>query len=363
MKKILVVFYFFVFGFLVSAQIPAGYYDAAAGLTGLPLKTALYNIIKGHIVVDYDGLYASYVSTDNLPTNKVWDMYSIKFDGTANYWFANTANSSDQCGSYNSEGDCYNREHSTPQSWFNGATPMYSDLFNVYPTDGYINNRRADFPIAKVSSASYTSSNGSKVGQCSSCGGYNGNAFEVIDAFKGDFARTFLYMATRYQNVVSSWPSNSNECAAVYAGNGNLVFHPWYITMLLSWCALDSVSQKEIDRNDAVYSIQRNRNPFIDHPEWILDIWGAEASVQQKELVNVDIFPNPASENLTIKFNDLNKAIEKIEIYSFTSSLVKSIENPTYNQSIDVSGFSEGLYTLVIYSGNLVSRNKVVVIH
>ena len=253
------------------SQIPAGYYNSATSLSGLPLKTALYNIIKGHTTVSYGGLYTSYQTTDNLPPNKVWDMYSIKADGTANYFYTHGNN---QCGNYSQEGDCYNREHSTPASWFNDATPMYSDLFNVYPTDGYVNNRRSNYPMAKVGSATWTSSNGSKVGICS-VSGYSGTVFEPIDSFKGDFARTFLYMVTRYENLVANWPSNSTECAVVYAGNNGLTYKPWYVSMLLAWCALDPVSQKEINRNNAVYAIQSNRNPYIDHPEYINLIWGS----------------------------------------------------------------------------------------
>jgi len=255
--------------FTANAQIPSGYYNAANGLTGLPLKTALYNIIKGHTSVSYDQLYISYQTTDVLPGNKVWDMYSIKADGTANYYYTH---GSLQCGTYNSEADCYNREHSTPASWINNATPMYTDLFNVYPTDGYVNNRRSNFPLANVAIASWTSSNGTKLGTPADTSNI-GNVFEPIDSFKGDFARTFFYMATRYENIVASWHNNS-IASTVYAANNGLVFKPWYVTMLLAWCALDPVSAKEIDRNNAVYAIQHNRNPYIDHPEYINQIWG-----------------------------------------------------------------------------------------
>ncbi|MFZ4400701.1 MAG: endonuclease [Bacteroidales bacterium] len=268
--------------YTVIAQIPPTYYNNAVGLSGLPLKTALYNIIKGHTSITYNQLYTSYTTTDNLPGNKVWDMYSIKANGTANYYYTH---GSLQCGSYNSEGDCYNREHSTPASWINNAYPMYSDLFNVYPTDGYVNNRRSNYPLANVATASWTSSNGTKLGSPADTSNI-GSVFEPIDSFKGDFARTFFYMATRYENVVATWHSNSPQAAAVYAANNGLVFKPWYITMLLSWCALDPVSQKEINRNNAVYAIQNNRNPYIDHPEYINAIWGGGSNIVKPEPTN-----------------------------------------------------------------------------
>ncbi|HOY32359.1 MAG TPA: endonuclease [Bacteroidales bacterium] len=362
MKKIFIVLICFLPTLLVPAQIPAGYYDAAAGLTGLSLKTALYNIIKNHTPVSYNALYSYYTITDKIFDSIVWDMYSMKADCTANYYYVNTANSSDQCGSYSSEGDCYNREHTVPASWFNENLPMYTDLFNVYPTDGFVNNKRANFPYGKVGSASYTSSNGSKLGNCSEAG-YSGKVFEPVNAYKGDLARTYFYMATRYENVVSGWPSNSSECAAVFNGDTELVFKPWFTNMLCFWCSVDPVSQKEIDRNNAVYSIQHNRNPYIDHPEW-LSIWcPGVGMVKTDPTLAVSVFPNPVSEYLNIRSEDLKNNINRIDIYSFTSSLVQRIEQPSDDLTINVSDFPEGIYTIVIYGGEKVSRSKVIIIH
>ncbi len=316
---LLIVHFFHLISF---AQIPAGYYDVANGLTGLTLKTALYNKIKGHTTVSYGGLYNSYQTTDNLPPNKVWDMYSIKSDGTSNYFYTHGSN---QCGSYSGEGDCYNREHSTPASWFNDASPMYSDLFNVYPTDGYVNNRRSNYPQAKVGNVTWTSSNGSKVGSCGITG-YTGTVFEPIDSFKGDFARTFFYMATRYENLVANWPSNSAECAAVYAGNNGLTYKPWYVTMLLSWCALDPVSQKEINRNNAVYAIQNNRNPYIDHPEYINLIWGGSPNIM---VTSISVTGQGGSSSISTQNGTLQMLASVLPANATNSTYTWSVKNPT----------------------------------
>ncbi len=254
----------------LQSQIPLGYYNSTQGLTGFPLKTALYNIIKGHTVHSYNQLWTDFQSTDKKPNGKVWDIYSDIPGGTPPYEFTFGTN---QCGNYSGEGDCYNREHTTPASWFSDASPMYSDLFNLYPTDGWVNNKRSNFPFGKVGSASWTSLNGSKLGTCS-YPGFSGTVFEPIDSVKGDLARTLLYMATRYENIIASWTSNSTEAASFYAGNSTTVYKTWAVNMLLDWVILDPVSQKEIDRNNAVYLIQHNRNPYIDHPEWIFLIWG-----------------------------------------------------------------------------------------
>jgi len=181
----------------------------------------------------------------------------------------------DKCGNFDSEGDCYNREHSFPASWFNDATPMYTDLFHLYPTDGYVNNRRGNYPFGTVSPPTWTSMNGSKVGSCSFTG-YSGTVFEPRDDFKGDFARSYLYMVTRYENVVAGWHSNNNNAEAVLQNNSYPAFETWFVNLLLTWCAADPVSAKEIARNEAVYAIQNNRNPYIDHPEFANAIWAPE---------------------------------------------------------------------------------------
>ena len=272
-KKITLLLGMFLFVQALFAQIPAGYYDAATG-TGATLKTQLYNIIKGHTDKGYSGLYACYTTTDNLPGNKVFDMYSVKADTTASYWFTNSANSADQCGgSYSGEGDCYNREHSFCDSWLGEASPQRSDLFHVYPTDGYVNNRRSSYPHGKVGSPSWTSTNGSKLGTSDASTGYTGTVFEPIDAFKGDFARSYFYIATRYENLIAGWVNNGSA-DQILAGNAYPAYQTWFLNLMIQWHNQDPVSQKEILRNEAVYAYQHNRNPYIDHPEWVSVVWG-----------------------------------------------------------------------------------------
>lgn len=258
------------------AQAPAGYYDDAYGKTGEDLRTALHNIIKGHSVKNYDDLWNYFPSTDKKSNGQVWDIYSDNPSGTPPYTFSYSV-SADQCGNYSNEGDCFNREHSTPKSWFNDASPMYSDLFQIYPTDGYVNNKRGNYPYGEVNSASWTSDNGSKIGN-SVVLGYSGVVFEPIDEYKGDIARTFFYMITRYQNVVSGWNGE------MYQGN---TLSGWAMKMLYDWDRNDPVSQKEIDRNNAIYNIQGNRNPFIDLNYFVFDIWDTQVGVGEIEGLNV----------------------------------------------------------------------------
>ncbi len=249
-----------VMGGKLFAQVPNGYYDNAAGKSGDELKSALHDIIKGHNSSSYGQIWTDFWTTDNKGDGVVWDMYS---DG-ANYIYYYT-NGNDQCGSYQQEGDCYNREHSWPQSWFNEQTTPRTDLHHIFPTDGYVNARRSNYPFGEVQSASWTSQNGSKLGTCKSSLGYSSTVFEPIDEYKGDFARAYFYMSTRYYGEDSNWGSSGMTTKSE--------IKPWAMTMLLRWSDNDPVSQKEIDRNNAVYEIQNNRNPFVDHPDYAHLIW------------------------------------------------------------------------------------------
>ncbi|WP_417710663.1 endonuclease [Pseudoalteromonas umbrosa] len=257
-----------------NGQDPTGYYATAAGLTGLALKSELHAIIKNHNNQGYGALWSfidqherdRYFEKDN----SVLDRYS---EQPTNSDAINFVAVGDQCGSYRGEGDCYNREHSFPKSWFGGKVePMNSDVHHIVASDGYVNAKRNSFPFGEVGSASYTSSNGSKVGSASGIG-YNGTVFEPIDAFKGDFARIYFYMATRYENVIASWHNKSSYGSDVLNGTSGLVYETWVINMLKRWHQQDPVDEIERARNQAAYEYQGNRNPYVDHPEFVDLIW------------------------------------------------------------------------------------------
>lgn len=262
---------------LAIAQPSNGYYDQADGKSQYSLKTAMFQVIKNPSVVSYAGLWDAFRTTDVRPDGKVWDMYS----GATNYRFG-----TDQAGNYSKEGDVYNREHSFPKSWFNDAKPMYSDLFHLYPTDGYVNGRRSNYPFGETNNPTYTSIGGfSKLGPCS-LPGYSGTVFEPADEYKGDFARTYFYMATAYEDKIAGW-----DCDML-SGNKQTCYKPWAMEMMLRWSKEDPVSQKEIDRNNAVEGFQHNRNPFIDFPGLEQYIWGTYTS----QAFSVDDYVCPWSE-------------------------------------------------------------------
>ena len=178
---------------LSYADPPAGYYDSATGLTGSALQQALHDIIDNHTYISYNAIWTAFCTTDDRYGNEVyvWDMYSL-------YEYKLVE---DQGGDATHEGEGYNREHSWPKSWFGGEVPpMYTDLFHIVPTDIWVNNKRDNYPYGEVTYPTWTSENGSRLGPCS-YSGYSGTVFEPIDGYKGDFARNYFYMATRYLNL------------------------------------------------------------------------------------------------------------------------------------------------------------------
>lgn len=252
----------------VLAQPPPGYYDPAAGLSGEPLRAALYGIISPHTVIQYSNLWSAFYRTDRKQDNTVWDMYSDVPGGTPSYSYQFV---SDQCGTYNSEGDCFNREHSFPTSWFNDVPPMNSDLFHIFPTDAWVNQARGSWPYGTVSSPDFTSSNGGKRGPCT-WPGCSGTVFEPINEYKGDLARGHFYMLTRYMNESVSWTTPIMTGGQLFS---------WTESLLLAWHTQDPVSAKEIARNDSAFILQGNRNPYIDNPQWAYSIWGPQAAVTE----------------------------------------------------------------------------------
>lgn len=248
----------------LSAQVPDGYYADAEDKSGATLKTALFHIIKDPRVVSYAELWDAFQVTDMHKNNKVWDMYSDEPMKGAQYQYDFRNN---RCGSYREEGDCYNREHVLPRSWYKSGGSLESDLFHLYPTDGYVNNRRGNLPLGEAGITYWESSNGSKIGQ-NTYGGYTQTIFEPIDAYKGDFARSLFYVVTAYEDKVSQW--NSDQVG----GNSYPGFSDWSLQLMLKWHREDPVSIKEVRRNEEVYKLQKNRNPFIDYPELAEFIWG-----------------------------------------------------------------------------------------
>lgn len=252
------------------------YYKKAHGKCGEDLKTALYQIVKNPSVVHYDSLWKAYTYTDMRPEGYMWDMYS----NTTQY--ADPTDKNLHKNSY--EGSGINREHSMPKNWLNPVArdskgkltyddikPMYSDAMHVIPTDGYINNMRSDLPYGETQSPTKGSQNMfSKVGPAS-LENYSKNVFEPADEYKGDLARIYFYMVTCYEPLAGTWTSDMFD---LDNDDNFQPYSPWALEMLMRWAAADPVSEKEMLRNEAVWRVQGNRNPFVDYPGLENYLWG-----------------------------------------------------------------------------------------
>lgn len=347
MKKHLLLITAILWTFSLSAQEPAGYYIAANGKKGRALRIALSQIISNNaVVLSYkEGLWNAFPQTD-VRNNKIWDIYSDIPNDTPPYEYTPVT---DQCGNYSGEGYCYNKEHSVPASWFGNQTPMYTDLFHIYPTDGYVNNQRGNLPYGEVGNANWTSLNGSKRGS-SVTPGYSGTVFEPIDAYKGDIARGLLYMCTRYYN--RDFDQNTPSMFT----DGNL--NSWALAMLIRWHEEDPVSQKEIDRNNAVYALQHNRNPYVDYPELVGKVFGADSvnafhygsAVALVDPALVAVYPNPAHEQFSVQSNSIT--VNEIVLFDLMGKEVLHIEAINNQSTVNVSHLPAGLYLLKIHSEN-----------
>jgi endonuclease I len=319
------------------AQIPAGYYNGAAGLSGASLKTALKTIItNGHVDHGYGGLWTGYLTTDRdyfyENDGTILDIYSEKPNGPDPYNYTPITN---QCGNYSGEGSCYNREHIIPQSLFNEDSPMVSDIHFIRAVDGKVNGIRSDYPFGVVgSNVSYLSQNQSKLGTSVSPG-YSGTVFEPIDAFKGDVARMILYFVTRYEDKLQGFTSGGMLGNTAFPG-----LQAWALNQYLAWNAMDPVSPEEIARNNASYTYQGNRNPFIDHPEYVAQIWGTPVVDTQAPTAATNIVANnPTSNSIAVSWTAATDNIGVTSYQVYGNGTLRATVSGTTTSTV-VSGLS-----------------------
>lgn len=342
--------------FLVSAmallaQAPSGYYNAAMGKQEAALKTALHEIIKGHTVLIYSQMPTYFRRTDWYPhpdsiNGYYWDMYSNnKFSS----W----------------SGSGMNREHSLPKSWWSTSpesTVAYSDIHNLYPSNSVANEAKLNYPLGVVISANY--SNGVvKVGTSNSLQpGYSGTVFEPANEYKGDFARTYMYMVTRYEEYANNWRSIGTS-SMINGGNTYPSFKPAAIALLLQWHRNDPVSEKEIVRNNEAYKLQKNRNPFVDFPVLAEYIWGEFKGSEWNGGTG-----EPEDETLRIKYNNESKSIE-FDIQETENSTYaiynaqgerKEFRRMPQNKTISIAEYQNGFYIVSVYTANVRKTAKFV---
>ncbi len=355
---------------------PAGYYNGATGLTCQNLKTALSNIITtGQISLSYstiDDIQMPIVDTirsDNGLSSIIWDIYSNNPTGPEPFTFTSAQNPN---GGFcvggatpGVEGVCWNKEHTFPRSWFklSGSSyqqPTEADLFVVRPTDSKINSNRGNIPYSTTGSSTYQfpipgafpvypmppNPVLDKIGPSNFPGVTAAASFEPYNAFKGDLARGYFYVLTRYQSNISNWVSLNGatglSIVADGATNGGLYpsFQLSYLTMMYNWHNLDPVDAKEINRNDLIFTQQNNRNPYIDHPEYVALVWQCTGALP---ITIIDFTAQKNNESVLLKWYatfetnfklfEIERSVNGTDFYKAGEVIGRNLANYTFTDN------------------------------
>lgn len=247
-------------------DIPEGYYDNAIGKKKAELKTTLFNIIKKANVLGYGS-----------GAGKTWSGF-VQVDVDKNGYYVDMYSSNKVKANGNSAGSGMNIEHSFAKSWW-GRTKnqAYQDIQQLRPSNSTANSAKGSWPMAEVDGDGKYNNGVIKVGKSTNRPGGSIDAWEPSDEFKGDFARIYMYMVTCYEDFDQKWTGNSTP---QLDNNTYPVFEPWTVDLLLEWAREDPVSDWEIQRNDKVYLIQGNRNPYVDYPELAEYVWGDKTDTE-----------------------------------------------------------------------------------
>lgn len=317
------------------SQPSVGYYNSAVGKKDAELKTALYQIIKTHNVLEYYSSSTSFLKTDWHPDGYFWDMYS---NYKRSYWSG------------------MNREHNMPKSWWSTnpeTTIAYTDLHNLYPSDATANSAKSNYPLGIVDSNPVFTNGVVKVGN-NIFPGYMGLVFEPANEYKGDFARDYMYVVTSYEDYMNNWRILGTS-SMLLNGASYPVFKPYAINLLLEWNRNDPVSTKEINRNNEVEKLQKNRNPFIDFSILAEFIWGkytgqqwSGEDVDPEDIGKSYVYYNADNKRLFVKGNKPEMA--KFLVYSI-NGIVKLEGNINADAEINIEELQNGLYILLVYSG------------
>jgi len=319
MKQVLSIITVLILSIGLYAQ-PVGYYNGTEGKTGDELKTALHNIIKNHLAWDYTYSKNIFSLSDRDPNNpaNVIAFYS----GQSKPW-----------NYYGTGGDYLNREHVYAKSHGNFGTdkPTGSDVHNLKPALAAVNIDRSNRDFDNCQGQP----NAIQHPIATECY-YTTDAWEPRNAVKGDVARIIFYMATRYEGTNGEIDLE----VADYVGTYPQPLHG-KLSTLYAWNQFDAPDAFERNRNDVIYSFQKNRNPFIDNPRWIEMIWGnvpadpiAIGNMQQ----SVDIVK--PSDNVTISCTaqgqgTISATLKWGTAYGqLTNSLPMTLSNGQYSATI-----------------------------
>ena len=341
--RILLVSFIQIFSSVIYSQIPNGYYNGVDTLVGNSLKVALHNIIKDHVEFPYTSssidVWDILKQTDKDPndSSKVILFYTGWSIDAAQEW---------------NSGNGWSREHvwSKSRGAFGTKKGAGTDVHHLRPADPSVNSAKNNRWFDTCSNPYLD--NGIYTGCFTSLTNW---VWQPRDEVKGDVARMVFYMATRYEGtngepdleLIDYLPADNNTSDPVYAN----------LNTLIQWHDEDSVDDWERKRNDLIYyDFQNNRNPFIDHPEYVDLIWDNFVGVSNREsFTSFKIYPNPTNNFIQMEIENYNGKIEA-KLYDFTGKHLLT----TNNTKISLADCPSGVYLLKICHGNMVDQLKVI---
>ena len=326
MRRILFIAASFAVLSMAQAQIPPGYYDGTEGLYGAELKAVLHAIIDEHIEYSYNDLRDFILpESDEDPQNP--DNVILLYTGR-----------SQAKSTFGGLPDEWNREHVWAKSHggFDNVPPCGTDAHMIRPTDVSVNADRGNKDFDE---------GGQQHSEATGCY-FTEYTWEPRDEVKGDVARMILYMDVRYEG-----DNGELDLTAVDLVNTSPAPEHGRLSTLLEWHEQDPPDAFEINRNNVVYSYQQNRNPFIDHPEFVYDIWGESAGTQEigKKSLSFTLYPNPVHDKLWIVLQG-NNGVYRVVVYDSRGSMQLSENINGTELSLDVNTLTPGLYFIRIFS-------------
>lgn len=330
---------------IVQSTAPSGYYNSLDNLSGTNLKQAIQDIIADQNVVraqTYADVVDILMQADQNPdhSNQVWLVYTEQGRPKLDY------------AGYENETATWNREHTYPRSrggFYSIKDDAIADGPNIFWTTNAdsLRHGNSDAHALRAVDSGENSSRGNR-----DYGEYNGPAGNA-GSFKGDVARSVFYMAIRYNgmDVVSGNPPNTTT--------GQL----GDLDSLLVWHRQDPPDDFEMNRNNVIYTWQKNRNPFIDFPDLVEYIWGNKQGntwdqpmgTDQNHLSGVMIYPNPSSGKINVSGIE-GKA--ELVVYSISGEklFTGNIEGKTsFNMNLP-----PGIYLVKIHEDKTTMTSKLI---
>ncbi len=356
MKRKIFTIMFICFTSWAYSQIPDDYYKSAEGLKGEELKTALHKIIRGHKQYIYSGK-----ETDVWDILKESDRDSVNPDNIILIYTGKSINANDNYHAKN-----WNREHVWAKSHGNFGTEIGegTDVHAIRPCTPKVNSARSNYDFAEGGEPYILD------GEDTGCK-LTSNSWEPRDEVKGDIARMIFYMATRYEGNYEADGEEIEELDLeiidyVRSYKDKKQVHG-KLSDLLKWHKQDPVDSMEIRRNEVVFKYQKNRNPFIDHPEFVNLIYDNLPATGINSLSNVYIvkaYPNPAKSFIIVEFNNNIGKNDKVELQIFDISGKKQLSvgvNSNLNL-INCNNLDSGVYVLkVLNNKRIISTQKLII--